>query len=225
MIIAKRLTIIAILAVFGICVTAEAQTTKPAGQTTKPAPSKPAEKLENVQIPKGTVLQVVLDTELTAKNTKVGKTIEAHLSSSDDSDTFPAKTSFVGKILDITPGSAGKPGSIEVEFSEALLPGGAKIVIAASPRMAAPKTPEKGKSQPAPSGGAARGALVGMAIAGNDGVGAAVGGTLGAAHSSSKRAKKAAAESAKVPEFLIKEGTKFELVLNKSAIVKKKIED
>ena len=229
----QTLTHLALCGIFGASVLAHGQTkpttppTKPTSQTSKPAspPAKPAEKLENVQIPKGTVLQVVLDTELTAKNVKVGKTIEAHLSSSDDSDTFPAKTSFVGKILDITPGNGNKPGSINIEFTEAILTGGAKIAILASPRTVAPKAPEKGKTQPAPSGGAARGALVGMAIAGNDGVGAAVGGTLGAAHSSNKRSKRAAAEAAKVPEFLIKEGTKFELVLNKSAIVKKKIED
>lgn len=228
---AKSLTYLAICGILGASVAAQAQSTKPkpppaksAGQTTKPtAPA--GDKLENVQIPKGTVLQVVLDTELTAKNVKVGLIIEAHLSSSDDTDTFPRKTNFIGKILAITPGSAKAPGSINVEFTEAVLASGTKIKIDAAPRITKPATNDKAKGQPAPSGGVARGALVGMAIAGNDGVGAAVGGTLGAARTSNKRAKKAAAEAAKVPDFLIKEGTKFELVLNKSAIVKKKIED
>ena len=111
----QTLTHHALCGIIGATAIAHGQTkpatppTKPAGQTTKPAtpPAKPVEKLENVQIPKGTVLQVVLDTELTAKNVKIGKTIEAHLSSSDDSDTFPAKTSFVGKILEIMSGDKG----------------------------------------------------------------------------------------------------------------------
>jgi len=216
-------TILALCGIIGAGTEATAQS-KTSGQGTKPAaPS--GDKLENVQIPKGTVLQVILDTELSAKNVKVGQTIEAHLSSSDDTDTFPRKTNFVGKILDITPGNGKNPGTISVVFTEAILSNGSKVKIEASPRVTKAAAPDKSKTQPAPNGGAARGALVGMAIAGNNGVGAAVGGTVGAAHSSNKRAKKGAAEAAKAADFLIKEGTKFELVLNKSAIVKKKIED
>jgi len=223
---AKSLTYCAICGVLGASVAAQAQSTQP--KSTKPTapPAKPAgDKFENVQIPKGTVLQVILDTELSAKNVKVGQTIEAHLSSSDDTDTFPRKTNFVGKILDITPGNGKNPGTISVVFTEAILSNGTKVKIEASPRVTKAAAPDKSKTQAAPSGGAARGALVGMAIAGNNGVGAVVGGSVGAAHSSNKRAKKGAAEAAKAADFLIKEGTKFELVLNKSAIVKKKIED
>ena len=188
---------------------------------------KASEKVENVQIPKGAVVLVILDTEINSKKTKIGDEIEAHLSSADDTDIFPKKTVFLGKIAEISAKSASGPGGVTARFTQAILPNGTKVEIEAVPR---PLKSEGASKDAAPqkrkggiAGKAAIGALAGTAIAGNNTTGAIVGGTVTAAAVGGKRNKEAAAEAAKTVDIVIKEATKFELVFAKSFVLKKSV--
>jgi hypothetical protein len=196
----------------------------------KPATLAKTGKVENVQIPKGAVILVVLDTEISSKTTKVGDQIEAHLSTMDEADIFPRKTQFFGKIGDIKPKTASGPGAVVVKFTQAVLPDGSKLEIEASPRPLAKENAEsaskdsRNKQRGGGIGGkAAVGALLGTAVAGNDTTGAIIGGTVAAAAAGSKKNKAAAAEAAKTVDIVIKEATKFELVFTKSFILKKTV--
>lgn len=83
---------------------------------------------QTTNIPRYTIIPVVLEDPLSSTESVVGQRFFSHCSTADCGG-FPEGTRFVGVITQVTPRSGNTPGQIDVAFTQALLPGGVTIPI------------------------------------------------------------------------------------------------
>ena len=86
--------------------------------------------VQTVVIPSTTVVPVSLDSQLSSATSRVGDGFSATVVSTLDGDAeFPRGTKLVGNIVGLQRAGGGKPGILDLAFSEAWLPDGSKATI------------------------------------------------------------------------------------------------
>lgn len=174
-------------------------------------------------VPTSTVVRVRMDTELNSKRSRVGDTFTTTVTepvySSNGVVVIPVGSRIRGRVNSVTPaGKEGKPGNIDVAFSQVQLPNGYRRAINGSlSQLQAGDVSSDNEGTVSGKkmghrkavfigGGAAGGALIGGAIGGGKGalIGAILGGGGGFLGD----------RFTKGPEAEVKAGTEFGVWLN-----------
>lgn len=83
---------------------------------------------QSVTIPADTVVQVRLNDRLSSRNAQVGDRFTAVVDD-DDWSGFPEGTRFAGVVSEVQKSSDSRPGILDMQFRQALLPDGRKVPI------------------------------------------------------------------------------------------------
>jgi hypothetical protein len=203
--------------------------------TKKPAVVKPVVKpaIKMYSVEKEQVIRVRMNTTLSSKTAKVGDVFNTTVTEPVYSNTgvivIPTGAIVVGKVTAVTPAKkGGKPGTLDVSFTEVKIPNGAKYAINGDLTELDSKTAKSDNEGTASGdkmkhrkvifigGGAGAGAVIGAAVGG--GLGAAIGAGAGAAGGL------IADYLIKGEEATVKSGTEFGVFLNQSVSMPKFIE-
>jgi len=99
-----------------------------------PPPPRRAEtrNFRRIVAPAGCVIPVTLDTRLNSRENVTGDKFTATIVSGRDDCNLPPGTKFQGVVTDAIPARGGKPGVLEVDFQQIILPDGTAKTIQAS---------------------------------------------------------------------------------------------
>ncbi|RYG74152.1 copper amine oxidase N-terminal domain-containing protein [bacterium] len=86
--------------------------------------------LQQISIPEGAVVPVTLDQGLTSATAKVGQQFTATIISERLGDSeFPAGSKLQGRVIESRPQQGDEPGTLDLEFRNAVLPDGTTIPL------------------------------------------------------------------------------------------------
>lgn len=229
------IAILALLTLFGAADT-WGQTTrkkKPVLKKTTTVKKTAAPVVKQYALATGQKFRVRINDTLSSKTSKVGDTFTATVTEAVYSDTgailVPTGSTMSGKITEVKPAAkGGKPGTIDVSFTEVRTPNGTKRTINGSLTELDTKSAKSDNEGTASGdkmkhrkiifigGGGAAGAIIGGAIGG--GLGAAIGAGAGALGGLITEGQ------TKGEEATVKSGTEFGVILNQPVSLPKFVE-
>jgi len=85
---------------------------------------------QQISIPGGSVVPVTINERLTSATARVGQTFTASVLSQQMGDSeFPAGTTLTGRVIEAMPQRGNEPGTLDLEFRQAVLPDGTRVPL------------------------------------------------------------------------------------------------